>query len=283
MSLSYSLKGSSIFERLNEETLEPKRIVFLSVEGTKTEVQYFRYVERFRKDLGISAIVHVEVLRKYDTKSDPESVLELLDEYIQFREDGLFEKELEALELKQFDSVFIKTYLNNPDDIEKRRRNQFEAILRQEHIDLLYLDFLSKYKGIDDVFGIVIDRDCSGRPEAQIQRVIDKCNRKGYHCFITNPCFEFWLLLHVSDVSKEYSDKLDDIGSVRGSAIVSDLLHGKVGQRKAIPLETFKKFYLPNTDVAINRAREFTIGCQKAPTFQGGVMNGFPWLSFQLL
>jgi len=60
VSLSYRLKGSSIFERPNEETLEPKRIVFLSVEGTKTEVQYFRYVERFRKDLGISAIVHVD-------------------------------------------------------------------------------------------------------------------------------------------------------------------------------------------------------------------------------
>ena len=84
--LSYRLGSSSLFVRTNEDSIEPKRVVFLSTEGTKTEVQYLHFIEQYRERLGINAIVHIEVLRRYDTKSDPENVLELLEEYIQFRE-----------------------------------------------------------------------------------------------------------------------------------------------------------------------------------------------------
>ena len=211
MSLTYRLGGRGVFERPNENSLKPKRIVFLSVEGTKTEVSYFRYVEKFREKLGIEAIVHIEVLRKNDTKSDPVNVLELLEEYIQFRESDTFKTELSKLELKNYDQDFIKAYLEDPDHINKRKRNKFEAVLRQERIDLLYLDFLSRYRGKDDAFGIVIDRDCGSHSVDQMDEIIKKCHEKHYYCFITNPCLEFWQLLHVSDVAEKYKDQLDAI------------------------------------------------------------------------
>lgn len=68
--LSYRLGSSSLFVRTNEDSIEPKRVVFLSTEGTKTEVQYLHFIEQYRERLGINAIVHIEVLRRYDTKSD---------------------------------------------------------------------------------------------------------------------------------------------------------------------------------------------------------------------
>lgn len=178
MSLPYRLGGNSIFERPNEESLKPKRIVFLSVEGTKTEVAYFRFVERFRETLGIEAIVHIEVLQKNDTKSDPDHVLGLLEEYIQFRESRTFKEELEKLELGKYDQQFIKRYLEDPSGVEPRKRNRFEAVLRQERIDLLYLDFLSRYHGEEDAFGIVIDRDCGSHSAEQMNAVIKKCREK---------------------------------------------------------------------------------------------------------
>ena len=97
MSLSYRLGSSSLFVRTHEDSVELKRVVFLSTEGTKTEVRYFNFIEKYREQLGIDAIVHIEVLRRYDTNSDPEKVLELLEEYIQFRENSLFDKIIDLL------------------------------------------------------------------------------------------------------------------------------------------------------------------------------------------
>ena len=54
--------------------------------------------------MGINTIVHVEVLRKYDTQSDPDHVLSLLEEYIQFRNDNMFQVK-----------TFEKYYLPNVD------------------------------------------------------------------------------------------------------------------------------------------------------------------------
>lgn len=121
MSLSYRLGTGSMFVRTQEDSVEPKRVVFLSTEGTKTEVQYFKFIEKYREQLGIDAIVHIEVLRRFDTNSDPENVLELLEEYIQFRENKMFEKIIDSLSLKNYPTEFIRSYLENPSSISQKK------------------------------------------------------------------------------------------------------------------------------------------------------------------
>lgn len=49
MSLSYRLGSRSLFVRPHEESVEPRRVVFLSTEGTKTEVQYFNFIEKIQR------------------------------------------------------------------------------------------------------------------------------------------------------------------------------------------------------------------------------------------
>ena len=46
---SYRLGSSSLFTRTNEGSTEPKRVVFLSVEGTKTEVQYLHFIRKINE------------------------------------------------------------------------------------------------------------------------------------------------------------------------------------------------------------------------------------------
>ena len=261
MSLPYRLSTHSVFSRPNEDTKEPRRIVFLSVEGTKTEVQYFHFVELYRCRLNIDAIVHVEVLRKTDTKSDLESVYRLLEDYVSFRTNGQFENELQKLELRSFAVPFIQKYLQGDPSISLREKRRFEAVLREEHLDLQYLNFLNRYKGESDIFGVVIDRDCKNHTLTQMEEMIQKCKNKSYAYFISNPCFEFWQLLHVSDVAAEYSEQLDAILEnsldAQGNTFVSNLLFEKTGQRKAIQDKTFLRYYLPNIDLAIDRAKAF--------------------------
>ncbi len=261
MSLTHRLGSHNIFSRPNENTITPKRVVFLSVEGNKTEVSYFRFIDRHREKIGIKSIIHIEVLQRKDTQSDPDSVLQLLEEYISFRESGNFTEELQQLELQSYDFKFIQKYLQNDPSISPKDRNKFDAILKQEQIDLLYLNFLNTYHGDDDIFGIVIDRDCGSHSEKQIEKVRNTCNENNYHFFITNPCFEFWRLLHVSDVKMEFSNQLETIKAnpldEHGHSYVSNLLYCKTNERKAIQEKNFLQYYLPNIDLAIERSKQF--------------------------
>ena len=214
-----------------------------SVEGTKTETLYFKFAEIDREQLGIDAIVHIEVLRRHDTKSDPENVLELLEEYVQFRNENMFEKEIASLRLRSYTPQFIRSYLDDPSNISTKERRRFEAVLREEHIDLLYLDFLSKYQGNDDIFGIVIDRDCGSHTIEQMSGIMSKCREKNYLCYVSNPCIEFWQLLHVSDVATEYSGQLDAILENKldeqKNSYISNLLWEKQGREKPSPIMLF--------------------------------------------
>ena len=173
----------------------------------------------------------------------------------------MFEKIIDSLSIKNYSIEFIRAYLENPSSLSQKDCNKFKAILKEEHLDLLYLDFLSKYHGKDDSFGIVIDRDCGSHSVEQMKSVLGKCKEKNYLCYITNPCMEFWQLLHVSDVASEYSESLEDILrnelDEKKNSFVSNLLYAKTGQRKAIQAKTFEKFYLPNIDLAIERAKGF--------------------------
>ncbi len=58
----------------------------------------------------------------------------------------------------------------------------------------------------------IIDRDresfVSSPKNNQYQYVIDKCKEMGFGSYVTNPCFEFWLLLHFDGVFELDREKL---------------------------------------------------------------------------
>lgn len=45
-----------------------------------------------------------------------------------------------------------------------------------------------------DSVWLVLDRDTWGEPELKL--VCQTCQAKGFHLVVSNPCFEYWLLLH---------------------------------------------------------------------------------------
>ena len=89
MAISHRLQ-STMYKRPDEGVNEkPKRIVFLSMEGDRTEKDYFDLINKFRESLGIKSIVHIETLSRRDTRSDPKSVLALLDDSFKIQEEGI--------------------------------------------------------------------------------------------------------------------------------------------------------------------------------------------------
>lgn len=255
MSIPHRLNAGNRFER--PETQSIKRVVFLSVEGEVTERRYFEFVRESRETLGIKSVVEIHVLRRGDSSSSPEKVVELLENYLEVRNNNDFLSEVDKLELKHYDKEFIHKYLEAPDTIDVKEKRQFEGFLKEEQLDLTYLLFLNKFKGSDngenDVFGIVIDRDAGNHSPENMARIFDECDEKGYRCFLTNPRFEFWLLLHVADVKSEYPDELEKMLDFNDETVDKHLLE-KTGGGKKIQRKTFDTYFLPNIDTAIERA-----------------------------
>ena len=257
----YRLSSKSYDRETPNEQITPRKIYFISVEGVATEVEYLQGLSDYRTELGINALVNIEVLRRKtkDGYSAPEQVIELLEEYLSLREAGnnIFPDIPDEIK-NNFSPDFIQLYIETPGSISPKERNRFELALRKTGYDLAYRKYLSKYTSNFDEFCILIDRDAGSHSSEDMNFILQYCKEK-YRCFITNPCFEFWLLLHFSDVYEEYSDQLDLIRENKkvsnAHTFVSNELsvkahHGKKGI-------AFKEKYLPHIEEAIIRASKF--------------------------
>lgn len=57
------------------------------------------------------------------------------------------------------------------------------------------------YKSDYDEMWVVWDREKEDSRKNAILKIIPECKAKNYHIALTNPLFEFWLLLHIVDIT----------------------------------------------------------------------------------
>ena len=255
---------STIYDREDEnQKIIPEKRVFLSVEGNVTEKEYFDGLSKNRMKIGINAKVDVEVLRrgKKDTNSAPQQVIELLEEYVRLREqneDDILQEVSEQFK-EQFSMDFIKQFLETPDKLPKKQRNLFATELKKIGYDINYRKYLKKYNNERDEFAVLIDRDMQTHSESNMSECIKYCRDNGYKCYIANPCFEFWLLMHLADIEAEFGDQLDKIKENKkvseqhtfvSREVSNRAHHGKSGIN-------FARRYLPYMDKAVIQAKKF--------------------------
>lgn len=70
-------------------------------------------------------------------------------------------------------------------------------------------DDITFASGIDKIV-LVVDRDASSFSTEQYDYVLNKCQKEGYEFLVSNPCFEFYLALHLSDCKHLDIDKLSE-------------------------------------------------------------------------
>ena len=263
MEKSFRLSSDGMFLRPEEIFPEkPLRIIFLSVEGNVTEQNYFGWLEKYREKLGIKTGVHVHPLRrgKRDNFSAPAQVLELLEEYIEIRESDILPDRMRKVIPTKYTDAFVQQYMKDPDSVDKDKKEQFEMLLKQVGIDLEYQFFVKEYQGQDDLFGVVIDRDYNTHTVMQLNEIRKQCIEKGYHFFITTPCFEFWLLLHLVDVKKQYKGDMqkfrDNEKKTNKHTFTSFQVSEHAGHSKKISEKIFRQYYLNHIDYAISQTKK---------------------------
>lgn len=223
------------------------RKYFLVYEGSETEAIYFEAVSSLRGDIGINPLIEiVPIIRSYseDGWSNPKKILDRIIENLEENRadhisyetllnrimDYFYEMKVITTSRIQARSIWntmcraceeecLKRLGTTVEDIEKSCNVILKALQKEYDLQHVIADISDVIKeggftyaeGFDKIC-LIIDRDresfISSSQNDQYQYVIDKCNEMGFGLYVTNPCFEFWLLLHFDEVFELDREKL---------------------------------------------------------------------------
>lgn len=159
--------------------------------------------------------------------------------------DGIYDLEssdiIKIERLEKIEETDTKSHPNHVIDLLNERKEQWE-----EH-------------GVEpNELWMVVDRDKQNVSAEQIDNIIEKCNTEGYNLALSNPTFEFWLLLHLKDV-KEYPHEilLNNEKVNKNRRFIDKELSNILGgySKKKLQFERFES----GIKDAINRAKELVV------------------------
>jgi hypothetical protein len=215
-----------------QASAKAKRKFFLVFEGEKTEVQYFTGVNAHKTELGISALIEIKLLMRstgHEGTSNPKRIIQLLIKHMTETIDNgitcglLIEKICDylfyELDISETSMINPKSVTEGLGKVSKKRfglephsvvtdinavLDEYELYLKKKYNIENSAETISEYiKSSEVVFDkdydrvcIVVDRDRQSFTADQYDYVLEQCRRHGFDLFVSNPCFEFWLLLH---------------------------------------------------------------------------------------
>jgi hypothetical protein len=218
-----------------DRTQYEKKKYVLAYEGQETEVQYFQGVIDSRESIGIDPIIDMLPLLRSNPQlshSHPLRIIQLIEEHIE-QYDSLkvvIDKTIDyCVDIFSIDdsSIYnvktlekdLKMYvqetrqLNLKDSVTDKRQivselvqcieTKLELTNQIENIVSYIEDQQILFSKGWDYLCLIIDRDKGNVKEYQYSEILKKCEEKSIRLFVSNPSFEFWLLLH-SDKVFEY-------------------------------------------------------------------------------
>ena len=223
--------------RISKEDRTRKKY-FLVCEGNRTEGIYFNTINELKDKIGINPLIEIISIERTYTEegwSNPKKILEQLLKDLEEIENGkisyktLVDKIIEIIMedekisskiLKEISSEKmienIKNDIESLDNIVENVEEDCEFLLNMiikklfltiEEIPNILETVLKNienkqitYSEDIDKMCLIVDRDKKSFKEEQYNYVKEECKKKNFKLYITNPCFEFWLLLHFDEV-----------------------------------------------------------------------------------
>lgn len=216
---------------------------FLVYEGKDTEVIYFDALRSFREDIGINPLIElIPIVRSFSEEgwSNPKKILDRVIENLKESKEksisyeSLLNRIMDYLyEIKVITTSKVlarniwKTMLQACTERLKKSLNDvvedvnvvctmlIEVLKEEYEIEHIVEDISSiikdgglTYEEDFDQICFIVDRDKDSFVSAQYDYVLNKCEKMGFQFCVTNPCFEFWLLLHFDEVFGLDKEKL---------------------------------------------------------------------------
>lgn len=200
--------GKSPFDtRVYEVDKDPKRLFIIFTEGVATEQKYFIALS---KSKNLKDNIDIKVLDRWKENSGRSNQYYIIQDIINYINDI---DSIEDCDKKKFIAYFTQivegcnydTLMNVSQKIPKLAKKYPNLISATNHIQqqLLSVATVTTYNKDFDKICIVMDRDKHSFSQEQYDQVIELCNENDFYLGISNPCFEFFLLLHLDDLLSE--------------------------------------------------------------------------------
>lgn len=268
---------------------------FLIYEGSDTEVIYFDAVRTMRESIGINPLIElIPIIRSFSEEgwSNPKKILDRVienlreskEQFISYESllnrimDYLYETKVITTSkilarniwktmLQTCDKKLKKSTKDRVDNIETSCKilmedlcEEYEVVNIVEDISEIIKDSGLTYEEGFDQICLIVDRDkdsfISTPENNQYKYVLDKCNKMGFQFCVTNPCFEFWLLLHFDEVFELDEEKL-----LNNSKVTAKRRYAENELRKIWPGYNKSSYHseklVKNIDKAIENEKKF--------------------------
>lgn len=222
---------------------EVKKRYFLIYEGKNTEAIYFDAMVRLKEYISINPLIEViPVIRSYSEEgwSNPKKILDRIIQNVEelksgeisyetllnrimdyFQEEGILAKNRPLarsywITLQQICKEELEVSLEEKvTNILGACEKIFDILKEESKLEKIVVDIPRvinnselTYSDKIDKICLIIDRDKKSFTSTQYDYVVAQCKNRNYGIYITNPCFEFWLLMHFDDVRDLDPDSL---------------------------------------------------------------------------
>ena len=246
------------------------RRVFVACEGHRSEIDYMHELLRQSEVLGLRGRVEVIILDRYETDSgisDPLRVIRMTEDHMRYLAEGECSVEMFLSMVRasagESGRNAVKRLYNDPKFKEMCIENRIANITEATEYAMEFMSELGFEIGLEfddqmydpntDAVCIIIDRDVGKeRPREKYLKFIDSCNQKRFELFVTNPKFEFWILMHLEDVQ----DELKAISGDRNPSAATDRVLESKGLVKGDI--DFQKI-VSSLDTAMVNSREYLL------------------------
>ena len=245
--------GNSSFERKSEYLdLVPK--IFVMMEGTETEPLYFKELfsnmknveylpfERDLTDLGWSnpLVLMNEIKLELSTEQIDLTYREFIPFLIRYLKRDNSDLDV-SLFKKEFNDLLTKMRVINKNRVldeaivelalKQLKETAFKNLVYSGLADFKNTftslrDESSPYNPSTDRLILIIDRDKESFSTSQFMKVLKEAENNNVEIFITNPCFEFYLALHFSDLKDIPETDILENKKIHGITFCHNLLLG---------------------------------------------------------
>lgn len=209
--------------------------IFWFMRGENTELVYFDAITELRENLELNPLIElVPIVRSYNEEgwSNPKKMVDRIIQNLEERDSGIVTYETilnwimdylqseriiannrtltkyiwKTLEWICHDKLDVLLDMST-EDIQPVCERIISLLEKETELKNLMEDVsaiigygnLTYAEGLDKIC-FIVDRDRKSFTAAQYKYVMEQCRIRNFGLYLTNPCFEFWLLMHFEDV-----------------------------------------------------------------------------------
>lgn len=227
---SARLGGGSPFSarQQNSETKNPNKMYFIFTEGVQTEQIYFEELSNYSAK---KEEITIHVMNRWKSRSGNSNqyrVAQDVENYINnIANLDKAEKDKFIGYFNQLEGCNVDTLISLANKLDKFVKKHSNLLSNDDFIQqqLAAVVTLSKFDKEYDHICIFVDRDKNSFSDNQFDSLIELCEKNDFILGITNPCFEFYLLLHLSDLREIDNVIISENEKVGSKTFVEDLLN----------------------------------------------------------